>query len=1078
MQEAEENEMDNVLHVEAKKQREPVSTGLYWLRCFVLLFLVAGLVYIRYPLSGTILFMGEESGNALITQWFARQYAAGRLPVWSAESAAGIPIASYMQGAFFLPSIVMAFLPLPWFTWLNYTLCVSFGACFFGSFLAELNVKRWIATVMSFVMLFSIHLGSGRGRIAGIEGLAICPFVFFEFQRYLNTHRRSAIVLAGMGTGAMLLAATPSPQLAVYMMVVLFVYVLVESIRQRRSAKDMAIDAALYLLVCGGTGAAQMLPGFTVLKRYAAMETGLAVPPDYLAPLSVHPAKLLLMFFPNIFYNNVPPALEGMNASGFEMALFLGTLMAPAFLFGLLRYRGDGRVRLMGWLALGVLVYAALGQASFLASIVYRLPVLKELRNPSRSLYLFILLEMAIVATVASRLSGDSRGLRAFSRFLCAYSAAIGLLWCAAYLSSLKAVLQRIGDFNSDGGAVALRGLLPVALYCALTLVCERFSRGEKYVLRRQSIIVLLAAIVFVDAVAETFPISTAAGYSAPADALELSDEMRRITADADAGKLVEARAPQDPPTEAGYNLQMRTGIPTLNANLWYNNPNLCAITGQNGDGTFARYNSPGALRAFSALPELLRQNDVLSMLGVKYIADRAGILSGDFQTPVAGEDEQPVFEAASAAIPATAGEYGSVVFELPIEAGAFYRISFEAQTQAAPEMFYADLYGFDDGLAYDNPEQETSIRIIPGSHRYTACLYSGSGPIPSYTCLRLICSENAEIQLKDIRVDRLEAADGVYVRALASASGTGGEAGDDAPTVVATHPLAEIAECPESYALFSLDMQVKPSRLYQITFELETAEAPEAFFVDLYGYTDSVVYDDNAQQAEIAVAPNAHSYTAFIYSGDGEIPENTALRFVSVNGKAAVLRGVEVVERQEAVGDPDKQPRSCMNTLWVNSRARDILHAVNRLRAIGDIREIEACPAAYDFADTSYMMGIADQDLVDAATVITDAGWQSDHRFKATVSADRDIFVNFAQSYDPDWHAYVDGEEVFNNQVNLAIQGVFVSAGTHELIYDYRPVKLYWGLGASAATFLLCLFILAKGRAGKRAHRLGPGES
>lgn len=85
---------------------------------------------------------------------------------------------------------------------------------------------------------------------------------------------------------------------------------------------------------------------------------------------------------------------------------------------------------------------------------------------------------------------------------------------------------------------------------------------------------------------------------------------------------------------------------------------------------------------------------------------------------------------------------------------------------------------------------------------------------------------------------------------------------------------------------------------------------------------------------------------------------------------------------------------------------------------------------------------------------------------------------VIFAQSYDPFRRAYVDGKEVFNNQVNLAIQGVFVRAGEHELIYEYRPTKLYWGLGASAATFLLCPFILVRDRTGRGARRTGPGES
>lgn len=206
---------------------------------FFLFFLILGAVYLHYPLHEQLITFGDGTSSIYIPYWFGKQYASGAIPLWSPEAAAGVPISSHMLGAFFLPSILFAQLPIEWFSFLNYVFFVAFGASFFSSFLEELHVKRPLATLLGFTFLFAIHMGGLRKyHIAIIQSCSFYPFVFWAFQHYLNNRNVRGIVLAGLGCGTLLLIATPSVQYAMYLMIAACVYVVVEGIHLKFPAKN------------------------------------------------------------------------------------------------------------------------------------------------------------------------------------------------------------------------------------------------------------------------------------------------------------------------------------------------------------------------------------------------------------------------------------------------------------------------------------------------------------------------------------------------------------------------------------------------------------------------------------------------------------------------------------------------------------------------------------------------------------------------------------------------------------------------------------------------------------------------
>ena len=67
-----------------------------------------------------------------------------------------------------------------------------------------------------------------------------------------------------------------------------------------------------------------------------------------------------------------------------------------------------------------------------------------------------------------------------------------------------------------------------------------------------------------------------------------------------------------------------------------------------------------------------------------------------------------------------------------------------------------------------------------------------------------------------------------------------------------------------------------------------------------------------------------------------------------------------------------------------------------------------------------------------------------------------------------PGWRAEVDGHEAEILRANGVYRAVAVASGEHEVVFEYRPASLRWGLLVSLAALVLFLAI-----ASQRAVRL-----
>jgi len=78
-----------------------------------------------------------------------------------------------------------------------------------------------------------------------------------------------------------------------------------------------------------------------------------------------------------------------------------------------------------------------------------------------------------------------------------------------------------------------------------------------------------------------------------------------------------------------------------------------------------------------------------------------------------------------------------------------------------------------------------------------------------------------------------------------------------------------------------------------------------------------------------------------------------------------------------------------------------------------------------------------------------------SDERIMAHVETDKRGIVLFNESYDAGWQGYVDGEPVGILRANYNFMAIPVEAGTHEIVFEYKPKVFFILFGVSMLTLV-----------------------
>lgn len=85
--------------------------------------------------------------------------------------------------------------------------------------------------------------------------------------------------------------------------------------------------------------------------------------------------------------------------------------------------------------------------------------------------------------------------------------------------------------------------------------------------------------------------------------------------------------------------------------------------------------------------------------------------------------------------------------------------------------------------------------------------------------------------------------------------------------------------------------------------------------------------------------------------------------------------------------------------------------------------------------------------------------------RIRLRVQSEGPSALVLTDEYAPGWGARIDGAAAAIHPAMLAVRGVEIPAGDHEVVFEYRTPRLQLGLLASTSGLLLAIGLLLIGR-------------
>ncbi len=181
----------------------------------------------------------------IVTQFYpVRMFAAhllhqGEMPLWNPTYYCGVPLLGNPQWGILYPGNVLFFLfPAGWSFTATLALHSVIGS--WGLYLLAKHVtqNRYAAMLAALLYLLGGYTWAHYAFGAFLLTLAWVPFVYFWFERYMETRRGLYVLAAGVGLALQILSGTP--QLTYYAVLSYLVLVVVRGVGEWRGGKGLA----------------------------------------------------------------------------------------------------------------------------------------------------------------------------------------------------------------------------------------------------------------------------------------------------------------------------------------------------------------------------------------------------------------------------------------------------------------------------------------------------------------------------------------------------------------------------------------------------------------------------------------------------------------------------------------------------------------------------------------------------------------------------------------------------------------------------------------------------------------------
>lgn len=702
----------------------------------LVLAIVPVLLYLPYYLRG------EMPGTADLIQYFStREYMTqcivnGEFPQWNHYLANGMPQAGIAN--LHLVNILFLLFPLKETIYLFFIVQLIMGSFFFYLYLRECGSSYLTSIILAVIYECSIQINGFRRNHPSIV-IAICffPVIMFLVRKFFNTRQTKWFCLSAVVAG---IQAATVQQYSVYALLILLIYILRFYIRDKAKVLEIIKKGIMWVAIYIGIFSYTLLPVLSVIREY--VEHGASSTPyEIFSSYSIHPIKLLQMIVPEFFGDLVAP-LSTHYSSELDIELYLGIFVLLLVLCAIFKNKKNWQIRTELICAIVAFSYAAVAHIPFVDQFIYRVPLLGSFRCAGRMLYVFYFFMLSLAG---QGLENIFMGNFFSEKISWMKKIAVGL--CAVLFSFFLIGLFVIFFMtapNSQAGyyySLSNKLLLPICYSGIITVVLYVLLRtrmfGRNFTMKWKRIVT--CTLVLAITLAEIVPYSMNCRTTELSSITQIDESTHKIMESIGNYKIWDAVNYVDIEHESivSQNRGQLWGISSINAYTAYNNPLLVRYL-KNAGTSEAAFNSSGLLTGTpNAYNILVFQNDLLSMLGVRYVIDANGVIESTGGKIYSSDCESTRLALCKNVI-LQMGEDGVCVSEIAggVQKNTCYRVTIVVNKEDNKKLSYlgVDLFG---GECYDLPEKQKGFVVDTSSNKYVAYLYS----------------DNAELVTEDIRV-------------------------------------------------------------------------------------------------------------------------------------------------------------------------------------------------------------------------------------------------------------------------------------------------------------------------------------
>lgn len=726
------------------------------LELFVFL-IIPFLIVLPQCINETI-FIGIDGVTFFSTKkFYTDTLLAGDFAFWNKYMMAGTPFELW-GSILYPPAFIFSFLPMNVYIVVYYCLHIGFGATFCYLFLREIKCSRSSAIIVAILYECSIHLGGCRkDHMTIVTAVVYLPFILYFIQKFIDDRKKQWLLMAALGMSMQIWAGVF--QQALYTDLAVFVYLLVWCIKDRIKIKEIIKSMSLWIGAYFGFSSLYLIPTLALMQQFSS---GGATGNTFtnFKSYSIHFYKLLQMIFPNIFGDNIFFSFGIENSSEMDIEIYLGVLVLLVVIFVLFEYRKDFLVKLSFGIMVGSFLYAAIGHLPGISYLIYNIPILGSFRVPSRALFIFIFFCFVLLGIGLSRIETEKEFMKVYKCIKIECIVILGLTALCIILSYIfRDVMQRELMIQNYELYFRKAFLIPTIIVIITWIIMFVLDKKTKKAITRYRILI---SMVLITTLLETLPYSMMSNSSLKNVLTAKDTQTLFLQENIENYKVWDAFAGIDGGhvSAISQNKNVNYHIAAINAYVPFNNPSIYRLF---TNGESGRLNYSGLLTgSLYARTNLILQNDMLSMLGIKYIIDSSQILTQDNSIVDRTNCGIEILSEETTVIPGGMEDFYVYGKEIALESNTNYKISLEVVSEETEEVI-VDFYG---GVNYDGPNQNVFLQSDADRTKYVFVVNSEDVSFaekPIY--FRIIAKPSSEITISHIKIEMLEDSSDVYIK-------------------------------------------------------------------------------------------------------------------------------------------------------------------------------------------------------------------------------------------------------------------------------------------------------------------------